>query len=268
MDFDLDTTVGRIAFLAEMRNARRYLEIGVERGRTFLNVDLPFKVAVDPAFLFDPADFARPGTHFFSLPSNLFFRNLRAGEPDIRELLPTGESEEKPAFDLIFIDGLHTFEQSYKDFINSLEFAHDDTIWVLDDTVPGDKFSAIRDMTSSYKARGEAGLSGKPWHGDVYKTVFAIHDNLPEFSYCTLMGGNPQTIVWKAEKSGRAPVCPSMDVISRLSFDDMLVLHRTLMPIEDEDLQRLVGQSLDPAKLVDPTANSLIRRLQMGAIRW
>ena len=247
MEHDLNTTLGRIGYLAGLRNARRYLEIGVRAGDTFFNVGLPFKVGVDPDFTFDPAGHVKPGVHFFPQPSNDFFAGLRGGEPDIGELLPVRGGEAKPAFDIIFIDGLHTFEQSYRDFVNSRAFAHEGTFWILDDTVPYDEFSAIPDMGRSLRLRRAAGLFGRPWHGDVYKTVFAIHDLHPEFSYCTLMEGNAQTVVWKAGKSERSRVCSSAGEIARLSFHDMLALRPILMPVENEEFPALIGQSLDPA---------------------
>lgn len=261
MNFDLDTALGRIGYLAGLRNARRYLEIGVRLGDTFFNVDLPFKVGVDPDFGFDPSAHEKPGVHFFSLPSNIFFRKLRTGALNIGTLLPVNEGEEKPAFDLIFIDGLHTFEQSYRDFESSLAFAHDNTLWILDDTVPCDEISAIPDMEQSFRMRRACGDNSEPWHGDVYKTVFAIHDEHPEYSYCTLMGGNAQTIVWKAERSARTPKFSSREVIAQLSFRNMLALSPVLMPVENEDFPGLVGKSLDTYALVDQTENALTRRL-------
>ena len=267
MEFDLSKCIDRISYLAMLRDARRYLEIGVRDGTTFFAITLPFKVAVDPVFAFEPKDHVAPGISFHALPSNIFFRKLKVGELDSRALQFPGEAGEKPLFDLIFIDGLHTFEQSYRDFTNSLDFAHNDTLWILDDTVPCDEYSAIPNEERSFRMRGDAGLPGKPWHGDVYKTVMAIHDFHPDYSYCTMMGGNPQTVVWRANPSTRRPVFGSTDVIQRLSYHDLLRFNVLLMPSEDERLPDLVGKSLNPVDCENPNDNALTRRLGKIKIR-
>jgi len=56
MKTDLTSYNGRISFLSGLNNAAKYLEIGVSSGSTFFSVDIPFKVGVDPGFLFEPSD--------------------------------------------------------------------------------------------------------------------------------------------------------------------------------------------------------------------
>jgi len=261
MGFDLSSCIGRLNSLASLRDARRYLEIGVRDGATFFAITLPFKAAVDPVFDFNPKDNAAPGVSFHALPSNIFFHKLKNGDLNVETLQFPGGVEEKPLFDVIFIDGLHTFEQSYKDFTNSLEFAHDNTLWLLDDTVPCDEYSAIPIEELSFHMREKAGLPGKPWHGDVYKTVMAIHDFHPDYSYCTMMGGNPQTVVWKAKPKTRKPVFGTIDAIKRLSYYDLIKFNVLLMPTKDEQLTEMVGKSLVPADCVNPYNNALTQRL-------
>lgn len=239
------STPSRVHILAKTFNAERYLEIGVATGKTFFAVDMPYKVAVDPDFLFDPEERKQPGTAFFPQPSDDFFADLRARPADAPALVP-GMPGDGVVFDIIFIDGLHTFEQSFRDFENSLAFAHENTIWIIDDTVPIDPYTAIPDQGRSRALRHAAGLKGRPWHGDVFKTVFAIHDAYPEFSYCTLTGGNPQTVLWRTERSDRKPVFSSFEEISRLGYFDMLDHAGLMMPVADSMLLSLLGQRLAP----------------------
>lgn len=269
MNFDLSASVGRIRYLASLRHARKYLEIGVRDGATFFAVPLPLKVGVDPAFTFDPTEQEVSGTRFFPLPSSLFFHKLKKRQVEVWGPEKEGETmEDRPRFDIIFIDGLHTFEQSYKDFTDSLEFAHENTLWLFDDTVTCDKYSAIPNEEESLRLRKEAGCPGSPWHGDVYKTVMAIHDFHQEYSYCTLMGGNPQTVVWKAERSARNPLFGSLQTIARMRYCDLLTYHVVLMPVEDDQLPRLVGKCLSPADLVNPFDNALTALMTKDHQNW
>lgn len=211
----------RISLLSKVVNAKTYLEIGVRDGATFLNVDIPYKIAVDPNFIFDTKKATTKGSYFFSTTSDAFFANLH--RRDVQpEYQACWQKEEQPLFDIIFIDGLHSFEQSFKDFRNSLPFAHKDTIWLLDDTVPCDPYSAFPDYEKSLQIRQQAGLTGNSWHGDVFKTIFAIHDKYPNYSYCTLMRGNPQTIIKFGSPVARTAIFTSLGSIAHLTYFDML----------------------------------------------
>ena len=135
-----------------------------------------------------------------------------------------------------------------RDFENSLRFSHEKTLWLIDDTVPSDAYSALPDPEVSRYKRRLAGLERGDWHGDVFKTVFAIHDNHPEISYCTLMGGNPQTVLWRAPKSGRTPIFSSISEIKETSFYDMIRHGKLMMPVSDESLPSYIFRSIDPTK--------------------
>lgn len=199
-------SVRRIRALADALNARCYLEIGVAKGVTFNSLTLPEKTAVDPRFAFDIAPYEKPGVSFEQLPSDDFFSRLPRSQK----------------FDIIFIDGLHEFEQTYRDFCNALSHASDSTVIIIDDTKPSDVFSAIPEFRASISARKAAGLPGAPWHGDVFKVVFALHDFHPTYNYRTIGGsGNPQTLVWKSNQGWRKPIFNSFERISRLSYFDL-----------------------------------------------
>jgi hypothetical protein len=242
--FDLTSYLGRIGYLVGRNAARSYLEIGVQSGKTFFHVDLPFKVAVDPCFLFNPEEHHAEGTWFFPVPSDDFFLELQSQNHGAKKL---------SSFDIIFIDGLHTFEQSLRDFENSLKYANDNTLWLIDDTVPCDAYSALPDLeTALLKRYQNTGLEDASWHGDVFKTVFAIHDMHPEISYCTLVSGNPQTILWRSKGNKREPAFKSLHEIARLNYYDMFGKAELMMPVSDERLADLIGLGLDPAKDAEP----------------
>jgi hypothetical protein len=180
--------------------------VGVCGGDTFLNVNLPVKDAVDPAFLFDSTSFATDEVRFFETTSDAFFTSFAA----------------RPQYDLIFLDGLHTFEQTFRDFLSSMAYAHDRTVWLIDDTLPCDAYSALPDPEHSHRERQKAGVPGNPWHGDVYKVVCAIHDYCPNLNFATIVDqGNPQTLVWRQPRADFAPAFAGLEAISRLGYFDI-----------------------------------------------
>ena len=90
----------------------KYLEIGCFDNKAFDTVPLPIdqKIGVDPL---------RGGTH--RMTSDEFFKDNNV------------------FFDVIFIDGLHTYEQCSKDVINSMKFLNKDGIIILHDMLPRSK---------------------------------------------------------------------------------------------------------------------------------
>src|SRR4051812_7282923 len=105
----------RLNALAKIISASTYLEIGVAKGETFTRVDVPYKVGVDPKFRFNTSECSDENVIFYEVTSDLFFSELA--------------SEHGP-FDLIFLDGLHTFKQTFQDFCASIRYSHANTVWL------------------------------------------------------------------------------------------------------------------------------------------
>ncbi|MGH7257118.1 MAG: class I SAM-dependent methyltransferase [Nitrospiraceae bacterium] len=202
-------SVARLKELAKVNNAKSYLEIGVADGKTFLHTDFDLKHAVDPKFRFDTRQHESKNCKFFETTSDDFF--LYFANPEVK-------------YDVIFLDGLHTFEQTFRDFCSTQAHCHDRTIWLIDDVYPSDAFSAIPSEALSRKFRKLQRGSGKgPWHGDVFKMMFAIHDFFPNLSYRTVVGhGNPQAVVVRRPRKEFNPRFGSLETISRLSYFDFL----------------------------------------------
>lgn len=112
------------------KNTCKYLEIGCADDKTFncIPLDLKNKVGVDPL---------SGGT--IRQTSDEFFKN------------------NKDYFDVIFIDGLHTYDQCLRDVENSLNFLNKGGFIFCHDFLPTDWKSANREQLQS------------KWNGDVWK---------------------------------------------------------------------------------------------------
>ena len=121
------TNSGRLNALAAMTASMSYLEIGVQQGETFFEVDVSKKVGVDPSFTFDTVERGTDDCTFHEVTSDRYFSAI---------------AEDDTSFDLIFLDGLHTFDQTIRDFCASLSCSHAQTIWLIDDTSPTSRLAA------------------------------------------------------------------------------------------------------------------------------
>lgn len=215
-----------------------YLEIGVKKGQTFLNIKIDHRTAVDPNFLFNYKNDIN--SLYFKMTSDDFFTSLKNREKEWYG--------KKIKYDLIFIDGLHTFSQVYQDFKNSLQYITDKSLIIIDDTFPSDPYSCIDDQQKSYKYRRMAGIKGLQWHGDVYKIVFTIHDFYKYFSYATVINhGNPYTIIWKTKiASERENLYYNISDINNMSYFSLLDYYYLLNPITIDELDNVIFTESNP----------------------
>jgi hypothetical protein len=195
----------RLNYLIRELHLRSYLEIGVFEGETFANVTARRRHGVDPNPLFDTVLLPR-GASFAVTTSDAFFATIRPSK----------------RFDVAFLDGLHTFDQTYRDLINT--FAHMRSgVIVIDDTVPSDEYSAIPDQEASYAARAAAGLEGRPWHGDVWRVVLLLARHHGDLEWRTIVDdGNPQTLVWRRRRDAKvtAATVEEIDSATSSTYDD------------------------------------------------
>ena len=119
-------------------NYKSYLEIGVntplQPGYNWIGIKIQTKHGVDPNV-----------ETTFQMTSDEFF-----------------EKHVAQKYDIIFIDGLHIFEQVYKDIINSLKYLNDNGTIVVHDCNP------IEEITQRRKRASDA------WHGDVWKSILKL----------------------------------------------------------------------------------------------
>lgn len=169
--------------ILDKKGSGDYLEIGVRRGRTFLPVRAKKKIAVDPEFRISIRDrvvwsLKNPGNlraEYFEVESNEFFA----------EQAPLLERH-RP--DVVLVDGLHLFEQSLRDVLNSLAFLNDGGVIVMHDCNPLAEPDGTR-AESAEKAveliKRQPDWSGA-WNGDVWKAIVYVKRHLPELSVFVL----------------------------------------------------------------------------------
>ena len=125
-----------------------YLEVGVQYGVTFKEVNSDKKDGVDPGIYTDS-----PYVNYKMTSDKFFETNTKK-------------------YDFIFIDGLHTAYQVTKDIYNSINSLKDGGIIMLDDVFPHEE-----------KEQVCLDLNGHgPMTGDVWKAVYHILDTLIEIS--------------------------------------------------------------------------------------
>jgi hypothetical protein len=133
LDFEWHKYPSRYEIIQETinrKNYKSYLEIGCDQDELFSKITIDKKIGVDPA----------SGGTVRDTSDNFFKKN-----------------NEK--FDIIFIDGLHEYDQVKKDINNSLIFLNDNGVIFLHDCMP---------MRFIYQAVPRAtGL----WNGDVWKNI-------------------------------------------------------------------------------------------------
>ena len=193
---------------SKMRNCNRYLEVGVAQGLTLERVSVAHRTAVDPEPQFDSKRLPS-GVDFFQGTSDEFFNQLNPNQE----------------FDLIFLDGLHHWQQTYRDLLSTLNHAAPGALVLIDDVVPDDELSAMTDYAAALKAKDAAGIHDGRWHGDVFKLLQVLADHHPELKVALLRNStaesdNPQALVWIEGGELQRYGLERVDALSR-SYDDL-----------------------------------------------
>lgn len=235
----------RLNKLAELVSAKTYLEIGVREGATLKKVSVPRKFGVDPFFRFDRENFfTNPGedVKLFETTSDDFFAMI---QPDIK-------------FDLIFIDGLHHYDQVVRDVLGALRHSHEKTIILVDDTIPTSMAAATRNLSDLAKLMKATGETSKNWMGDVYKIFPFLHMFLRQFEIATFPGTttlHPQTVVWQKQAQRRTT---SHHAYGRPFFDTyedfLLNMHMANVGATEESVFALLSSNFQAGDLAETTA--------------
>ena len=119
-----------IEYLIKKNNYTNYLEIGCDQNQLFSKVIFDNKIGVDPV---SGGNIRKTSDEFFK--------------------------ENNGKFDIVFIDGLHTYEQVKKDILNSVNCLNENGIILVHDCMPD---SLGKQAVPRYKMQ---------WNGDVWKAI-------------------------------------------------------------------------------------------------
>lgn len=202
----------RLNFLArQLGGSVRYLEIGTSFGATLGAVRAAQKTGVDPVPRMDMGHLPR-GIEVIVAESDAFFASC------------------DDMYDLVFVDGLHTGEQTYRDIIAAFNVLDTQGYVLVDDVLPTDEASALPSMAESNARKRELEIGHKHWYGDTWKAVAAVLRFHDEIEVCVV--GDQETVhgqavMWRSGESQsvhmEAP--EAAGYMKKLSFDDFL--HRT-----------------------------------------
>lgn len=174
-----------LALIHEHLQPRSYVEIGVDAGSSLaLCKGATIAVGIDP----EPRLMRSPKTvaKIFPFTSDAYFEK--------RDLRSDMECE---CVDFAFIDGLHVFEQTLRDFINIERFAGPRTVIALHDVLPIDALTAGRERKTSF------------WTGDIWRVPLCLRELRPEL----------EIVVIPTPPSGLCLV-RGLDPMSRVLSDD------------------------------------------------
>ena len=200
LNYDWSKSPSRIEILQNIintRNYKTYLEIGCDRNENFSKIVIDHKVGVDPE---------RGGT--LRMTSDQFFQ------------------KNKESFDLIFLDGLHTYEQTIKDINNAIQSIKDNGIILIHDCLPKKIWNQIVPRIYGH------------WNGDVWKAIVEArtYTNIETF---TCIADHGLGVILKRKNSKILDI-KNKD-FKNLKFSDYYKQHKDFMnPVTYEQLKTII----------------------------
>ena len=168
-----------------------YLEIGCQSDVNFSKIIIKNKIGVDPQ---------SGGTH--RMTSDDFFK------------------QNKSIFDLIFIDGLHVYEQVLKDIENSLKVLNDNGVILIHDCLPAKIWHQTIPQTHS------------SWNGDVWKSIVKSRTRIDIDTY-TIEADQGLGLILK--RKNKDLLVDKIENFKNLKFRDYYIHHKKFMRIVDEN---------------------------------
>lgn len=184
--------------IISLKNYKSYLEIGCFNDENFNKINLDNKIGVDPV----------SGGNVRKT-SDDYFNNC------------------KNFFDIIFIDGLHHYEQVKKDILNSLKVLNPGGVILVHDCLPN-------------KARDQmVPRSHEKWNGDVWKSIVEIRTRMNIDTYVCFADEGIGLII---NRENRNRLNINISDFKRLKFSDYYKNFKIFMNvISHKDIPKILN---------------------------
>ena len=175
-----------IDYLIKKYDYKDYLEIGCDKDQLFSKISLKKKIGVDP---YSGGNIRKTSDDFF-ISNNM-------------------------TFDLVFIDGLHTYAQVKKDILNSIKFLSHNGMVLVHDCLPD---TMSKQAVPRYKMQ---------WNGDVWKAIVDLRQD-PNLDIFTCEIDQGISVIKKKKNSS---VLKLSTEINKLKFKDFYYNHKEFMRV-------------------------------------
>jgi hypothetical protein len=199
INYNFDNNLTRsviINGIIDRKKYETYLEIGCDQNILFNSVKIKKKIGIDPV-----------SGGSIRITSDEFFKN------------------NQETFDLIFIDGLHQYEQVKRDVYNSLKFLNKNGVILLHDCMPT---SFIRQTSKR---------SSNIWNGDVWKNIVELR-TLEQIDTYTIYADHGIGLILK--RKNRNKLLLKIESFDKLKFQDYYKNYKLFLNIVHfKDLNQL-----------------------------
>lgn len=210
------TRIDIINYLLKGKERSTYLEIGVRTGACFFRINAKHKVGVDPSFLISKKRYLKEylfninnfNNRFFKETSDDFFAKRKKFLKKIN------------GFDVIFIDGLHMYDQVLKDVENGLNHLKPDGFIVLHDCNPQNRLAALRAFSPDELIEKYGERFNGVWNGDVWKVIPHLRSRGDLNLDISVIDCDHGIGIIKKSKEGNKLVC-NIENLSELTYEDL-----------------------------------------------
>ena len=201
--------MNRIAVIQKLLDkihGKFYVEIGVDKGESFLPLQVDKKVGVDPNPKLDDS-------RVYKLTSDAFFN---AYEQFFSNQL----------IDVCFIDGMHTYAQALQDFTNAFNHLSEKGFIVMHDCSP--PLAAAADPANSHYPE-----KGWMWCGDVWKALVYLRSTRDDLHIFVLDADYGIGVITRGKPENMLHF--TLQEIQQMTYDDLAQHRKELLNLKNLD---------------------------------